>query len=60
MRAATTQERQEPLSIIKTSCKRSRTKQPVMLQQLLERAESRLREIESMRLTQRKLQPKNL
>ena len=59
-KAATTQERQEHPSIIKINCKKSRRKPTAMLLQLSERAESKPRETESMKLTQRKLQPKNL
>ena len=59
-KAATTLERQEHLSITKTSSKKSRRKPTAMPQRPSERAESRPRETGSMKLTPRKLQPKNL
>ena len=59
-KGATTQERQEHLSIIKISSKKSRRKPAAMLQRPSERAESRPKETGSTRLTPRKLQLKNL
>jgi len=59
-RLAITQERLEHQYITKISCRKSKTKPTASRQPLLERAESRLREIESMMQIQKRLRRRSL